>query len=319
MNLELLDHLNCYQNLLNDISNGHLVHAYIFISDDQEIRQALFMKMALAIYCADNNTSCHSQIINHNHVDIRYYDADTKLKIDDIEAIIEDTHILPVASNHKLYFIDNADKLDKRYQNKLLKTFEEPPKYVSIVLGVNNETSLLSTIKSRGKKLYIDGLNPADIYAELVKKGIDSDLAKLASGYSRGNYKKALDFASNENYKEIYEQTLLTFRTLKNSKQIIDHLYLNIFNKENISLTLDFLELFLSDILKISTKSNLPKYTLIDDKILEELAKEYSATSAYMAIEAINNGRAKLNSNISLISVTEKILFDILEAKYKWQ
>ena len=319
MNISLLDHNKSAENLINEINNNHLVHAYIFISDDDEVRQALFLKMALSIFNKDNICNVYSQLISHNHVDINYYDTKNKVNVDVIEDLIEDTHILPVVSDHKLYYIDNAENLNIQCQNKLLKTFEEPPSFVTIVLGVNNETNLLTTIKSRGKKVYINYLDTKDIYNELINSGIENDIAKLASSFSQGNYKKAIDFASNTKYNEIYQQALNTFANLNNSKQIVDYLYTDIFKKENIYLTLDFFELFLSDILKVCSNSDLPKSTLINDNTLKKLAKGFNITSTYMAIDAINNGRAKLNSNISSISVAEKILFDILEAKYIWQ
>lgn len=317
MKLSLLDHNKSANEFLKEIVEGKLGHAYIFVSEDKEIRKALFTKLCLSAF--KNDAATRSQILSKNYVDIKYYDAEDKLKIDDIEDFIEDTHILPVLSDKKLYFIDCAEKLDIRYQNKILKTFEEPPAYVTTVLGVNNETGLLTTVKSRGKKIYIDGLDYQDIYNELINNGITKDNAALAAAYAQGNFKKAMDFATDEHYKDIYKDTLNTFLHLTNSRQIPEFLYSEIFNKENISVTLNFYELFLMDILKYKSGSQLPTSTLLPDNILSSAAKGYTVTSAYTAINTVNEGRIRLNNNISSVSVAEKILFDILEAKYKWQ
>jgi len=134
-----------------------------------------------------------------------------------------------------------------------------------------------------------------------------------------GNFEKALAFASDTSYQTIYEETFTTLTTLKNSSQIIDHLYKDIFTKDNIGRTLDFMEIFLNDILKIITGSNAEKLTQNRDYDLKQLAKGFTSTGVSMALLAINEGRRKLNFNISAISVAEKVLFDILEAKYKWQ
>lgn len=321
MNFTLLNNNSGYKSLLADAIKGNLNHAYLIVSEDGEARKALFAKISLTVFCKDACGECAAckQVLSHNHINIRYYDGKNKIKVSEINEFTDDIHILPVGDSKKLYFIDNAELLDPRVQNKILKTYEEPPKYVTIFLGVSNEAGLLSTIKSRGKRIYLEPLSTKTIYRELVDNGISEDMASLAATYSMGNYEKALAFANDTRYQTIYEDTFLTLTTLKNSSQIIDYLYKDIFNKDNISLTLDFMEIFLNDILKITTKSNAEKLTLNRDYDLKQLAKGFTPTGVSMALIAINDGRRKLNFNISCVSVAEKVLFDILEAKYKWQ
>ena len=55
----------------------------------------------------------------------------------------------PIISNNKVYIIDNADFMTTEAQNCLLKTLEEPPEFVTIILIGSKENSFLSTIKSR--------------------------------------------------------------------------------------------------------------------------------------------------------------------------
>ena len=43
--------------------------------------------------------------------------------------------------------------MTKEAQNCLLKTLEEPPEYVIIILIVSNESKLLNTVKSRCVKI----------------------------------------------------------------------------------------------------------------------------------------------------------------------
>ena len=38
-----------------------------------------------------------------------------------------------------------------------------------------------------------------------------------------------------------------------------------------------------------------------------------------MALIAVTDARRKLNVNVNPLSVAERMMFDILEAKYKWQ
>ncbi|HKL73875.1 MAG TPA: hypothetical protein VJ903_03170 [Clostridia bacterium] len=321
MNLSLLDSNIGYQNLLSDLKRNALNHAYLIVSEDGDARKALFTKISLAIFCPTSCGECASckQVLTKNHINIRILDGNDKIKVSEINELTDDTHILPIGDDKKLYFIDNAELLDPRVQNKLLKTFEEPPSFVTMFLGVGNESGLLSTIKSRGKRIFIEPLSVSAVYNELVELGFSPEVSQEAASYSMGNFEKAVAFAGNERYKKVYEETFDTLISLKNSSQIIDHLYKDIFNKENIGLTLDFLEIFLSDIVKIITKSNAEKFILNRDYDLNQLAKGFSCAGVTMALNAINEGRKKLAFNISAVSVAEKVMFDILEAKYKWQ
>jgi hypothetical protein len=321
LNLGLLDSNLGYQNLLSDQKSGALNHAYLIVSEDEKVRQAVFKKISLAIFCPTSCGECASckKILSNNHINIRVIDGKNKIKVAEINELTEDTHILPIDGDKKLYFIDNAQLLDPRVQNKLLKTYEEPPSYVTIFLGVSNESGLLSTIKSRGKRIYIEPFSSKAIHNELVEIGFDEIVSQQAASYSIGSMEKALLFASDERYKIVYEETFNTLMGLKNSHQIIDHLYKDIFSKDNIRLTLDFMEIFLSDIIKIIIKSNQEKLTLNRDYDLENLSKGFTQTGVAMAINAINDARKRLNFNVSSVSVAEKVMFDILEAKYKWQ
>ena len=50
---------------------------------------------------------------------------------------------------NEVYIIDDADTMTREAQNCLLKTLEEPPEFANIILIGSNESSFLSTIKSR--------------------------------------------------------------------------------------------------------------------------------------------------------------------------
>lgn len=321
MNLALLSKNSALVALKNDIARASLTHAYMLLGEDEETRKGMFTMAAINILCHSACMSCDicSQIISDNYVDIMTLDGADGIKVKEITALNDNTAIQPTVGAKKLYFIDNADKLSVQAQNKMLKTLEEPPSYVHIFLGVNNESGLLSTIKSRAKKLYIDSLDISDIKRELIDYGIDKQLAEVSAVYSLGNLSKAYKFAENESYSENYNKCFDLMLRLKNSTQIVEFLFTPIFSKENLPLTLDFLEIILSDVMKLTAKSNASisaEQRLFD---LKTIAEGFNPRSASMAINVINDSRKKLNSNINSVSVAENLLFGILEAKYKWQ
>ena len=67
--------------------------------------------------------------------------------------MVKDVFEKPIRSERKVYIINDGEKMTKEAQNSLLKTLEEPPEYVVIILITSNENLLLNTIKSRCAKI----------------------------------------------------------------------------------------------------------------------------------------------------------------------
>ena len=61
----------------------------------------------------------------------------------------ENVYTKPIVSRKKVFIINDSDKMTEEAQNSLLKTLEEPPEYIMIILITANENKLLNTIKSR--------------------------------------------------------------------------------------------------------------------------------------------------------------------------
>ena len=93
---------------------------------------------------------------------------------------------LPIVSNRKVYIIDESDALTKEAQNCLLKTLEEPPEYITIILIGQNENSFLETIKSRCMILHFDKIEN-EIIEEYLKdnfqiENFDKDILDTFQG-----------------------------------------------------------------------------------------------------------------------------------------
>lgn len=59
----------------------------------------------------------------------------------------------PIISSKKIYIIDNAETMTIEAQNCLLKTLEEPPEYICIILVTSNDSNIINTIRSRCMKI----------------------------------------------------------------------------------------------------------------------------------------------------------------------
>ncbi len=321
MNLSLIDNNPAFVKLKKDVQNNSLNHAYLIVSEDKEARLAFYKKASMAILCPSGGCGecdvCNS-IINNSHLDIMFLDASNKLKVTDIATLINDTLVRPTQGDKKLYFIDNAELLSVAIQNKLLKTYEDPTSFVTIFLGASNTSSILKTIQSRAKRLNMGVLSTEEIFADLIDDGIEPDIARASAVFSIGNITKARLFAENPEYKRIFDEVFELLGNIKKSSEIINYVTKDIFNKDNLSLTLDFFEIILLDCLKIRSESKAKLFTINREFDINKIAKTFSSAGLSMSIIAINDARKRLSSNINALSVSERMLFDILEARYKW-
>lgn len=77
---------------------------------------------------------------------------------------------LPIVSERKVYIIDDSELMTKEAQNCLLKTLEEPPAFVTIILIVSNENLILNTIKSRCLKIYFNNISENELKKYINEK-----------------------------------------------------------------------------------------------------------------------------------------------------
>mgnify|MGYP003312348237 CR=1 FL=1 len=144
---ELIGNEKIKENLNKVLQSNKIAHSYMFIGT-KGIGKKLFAKeFAKGILCINNKfktcDQCKSciEFVNHNNPD--YYeigleDDENSIKIDTIRQMQKRIQELPIVSDRKVYIIDDSEYMTKDAQNCLLKTLEEPPKFVTIILIVSN-------------------------------------------------------------------------------------------------------------------------------------------------------------------------------------
>lgn len=80
---------------------------------------------------------------------IKEVDITDSNKKQDIEDILDDASMPSFDGNWKVYILDECHMMTPSAQNRLLKTMEEPPEKVLLILCTTNPEKILNTIKSR--------------------------------------------------------------------------------------------------------------------------------------------------------------------------
>ena len=150
-----------YEILTNIVENQRILNGYIFAGYGNTSNYKYAREFAKMILCQSykdgycGNCSSCNMFDDQNNPD--YFEINKEknesIKIDEIRQLQTKIYEKPIISNRKVYVINNSEQMTKEAQNCLLKTLEEPPDFVTIILVVNNENNILVTIKSRCSKI----------------------------------------------------------------------------------------------------------------------------------------------------------------------
>lgn len=241
------------------VKENKISNAYIFIGQES-IGKLLFAKeFAKAILCSnttkpcDNCKSCIGFETSNNPDFIMVNPNGNNIKIEQIRELTKAVYEKPIISNRKVYIINDSDLMTKEAQNSLLKTLEEPPEYVTIILIASNENQFLPTIKSRCTKIYFNKLQDEELKLVLNQQYNYIDLPKVILDIANGSVKKAIELKDKE--KE-YESIQKMFSNLENIN-IIDFITCKeeLFNdKEEINGILEYINLIFFNKVKINIK-----------------------------------------------------------------
>lgn len=160
-----------------------------------EFGRALMCRGAMHGTACGKCTSCRrisSDIDRHNHPDVDIWSVERQAKvagtsksgaltIETVRAIASSAALRPYESNRRLVIIDDAEQLGEDAQQALLKTLEDAPNYVSIILIATSADGFLETMRSRVVEVPFQLGSTPEIAAGLGKIRPGSDAAQIAS------------------------------------------------------------------------------------------------------------------------------------------
>lgn len=186
------------------IKENKISNAYMFIGKES-IGKLLFAKeFAKAILCTNENKPCNIcksciEFDTSNNPDFNIIEPEgNTIKINQIRELVKKVYEKPVVSNKKVYIINDSNLMTKEAQNSLLKTLEEPPEYITIILVATDENLFLPTIKSRCNKILFNKLTDEQLIQILNKEYNYNNVSNIVLKISDGSVKKALSLRDKE-------------------------------------------------------------------------------------------------------------------------
>lgn len=265
------------KKLLNNlIHENRISHSYMFLGRNS-IGKLLFAKQfAKAILCINDIKPCNKcksciEFDTLNNPDFKIINPDgNNIKIDQIRELVKNVYEKPIISNRKVYIINDSNLMTKEAQNSLLKTLEEPPEYITIILITSNSSLFLPTVISRCSKIIFNKLNNEELKNILKQKYNYNTISDLVLEIADGSVEKALNvIKKEEEYKktaEIYSRIEeLSLIDLINSKEVIFK------EKESTEDILEYINLIF--LKKINEKPNYYRCMQIIEDTKDRLKK----------------------------------------------
>ena len=193
--------------LRTSVRSSHVTHAYLFCGPAGSNKTTAAYALAQAIICPKGPDgprggmcgACDAcgRIARRKHPDVRYYApaGASGYLVEQIREIIADVALAPIQAKRKVYILDRVELLGTAAANAFLKTLEEPPDDVVLVLLGRTRESVLPTIVSRCQVVTFRHI-PASEAAGIIRQntGAPLDQARQAIEACGGSITGAVEF-----------------------------------------------------------------------------------------------------------------------------
>ena len=203
------------------VESGSASHAYLFVGPPGSGKRSAALLLACALVCADGGCgacSACARVRRGAHPDVRVVEpagAATYLVEQVRDELVPDMYLAPADGHAKVYILDHAEALGDASANAFLKTLEEPPAPVTIVLLTDDYDAVLPTIASRCQAVRFSPVPTGRALALLAERtgaGEDEALAALAA--CSGDVPRALQFLRSPARREARDHVLAVLRDL---------------------------------------------------------------------------------------------------------
>ena len=310
-----IGHEEIRDELQKSISSSKLAHAHIIAGEDGIGKSLLAEEMALSILGAEEI---------REYADIykfKKFSNKNSMGVDEIRQIVDEINKKPVEGNKKVIIIYRGDKMTENAQNAFLKTVEEPPAGVYIIILSESLELILDTIKSRCQVHKLTNLSYDEMNLIFKEKELSLNPQELRAvlAYADGVPGRAYAFLNDEEYKAIREECLMILLNVyKYPKwKFLDYEEFLTKNKNKIEDVFQILISFIRDTM-VYKETNNEKLIGNQDKLNEvkELSSIFSFNKLNDIIEVVDKTRSSLRSNVNSTIAFEVMLSTIQEELY---
>ena len=324
---EIVGHEEIKTHLQEAIKKRNPFHAYIFDGDVGVGKETMAKTFAAGLQCQDDKghekpckecIACR-QVESGSMPDVIWVTrAKTDYGIDEIrEQVIGTVDVRPYTGPFKVYIIPEAERLNEATQNALLKTLEEPPEYVVIILLTSNISELLPTIQSRCLTLEFHPLSTGTVEDFLITQcGTPDYIAKESAAFAQGNIGKAIRYADASddfvNRKNKIIEILKNVDRLDVTDMVETAKSLGA-KREEFRDYIDLMMLWYRDVLIFKATKNINQLIFQNEsQAISNEAQTRSYEKIEEIIQAFDRAKVRLKANVN-VDITMELMFSTMK------
>jgi len=321
-NWPVIGHEWAVEQLARAIQHGRTRHAYLFAGPDRIGKTTLARVLAATINCTAEAAPCGEcrnckLFIKGAHPDLTVLEGENgTIKIDQVRAIQQTVALRPYEARYRVAILRRVPAAAPQAQEALLKTLEEPPPNVVLIVTANAADALLPTILSRCQPLNLRPL-PIQQLQEALKQGwnVAEDEAQLLAQISGGRIGWAIKALEDPAEREWRTQVLDALETaLKGNRRerfaLVEHLAL----EKNVLLPmLDVWQGYWRDALLMASGSRAPITNYDRRGTIRDMA--IGREAAQQALEATRRTIDQVDRNANARLALEVLMLDYPQLK----
>jgi len=302
--VELLEHA---------LRNEHIGHAYLFIGQEQIGKLTLATEFAAALNCVGAAPPCREctacrKTFEGSHPDVLCISPQNgRIKIEQIREMQRQTALSPYEGRLRVCLINDLHTATTEAANALLKTLEEPPARVVILLTAVNQESLLPTVVSRCQILQLRPV-PAALIEQTLRRseGQNAQRAADISRWAAGRIGWALTAARDPDVLSAYQkQTEGLLQILSQGGAERMHSLEQLSKRENLREILKLWQIWWRDVV-MAASGNI-ELVINHDQLsaLQSIAREWQLEQAAAAYRGTGEALLMLEQNVNPRAVLE--------------
>ncbi len=309
--------------LMEHIARGDVRHAYLFTGPRGVGRRTLAIQFAQALNCTNPPTpgdfcgECRAcrHLAAMQHTDLSVVQAEKEgatLKVEQIRDAQHMLTLMPYEANYRVALLLRFHEANANAQNALLKTLEEAPTRVILLLTADSAESLLPTIVSRCEVLRLRPMPLNRLQMELEERGLNAPDARLLSHLAGGRLGYALSLKESQERLEQRRALIDDLVNMLTASRRDRFTYADAMAKDKEALREGY-HVWLSfwrDLMLRSANPNLPLVNLDMEAEIDMFAQHIDLQTARARVVDLEKGIARLDANVNARMLTEVLLLD---------
>ena len=329
-NWNLLGHEWAVDLLRGDLTQGRIQHAYLITGPQGVGRRTLAIRFSQALNCSQpvepgipcGDCRACKWIERMQHPDLAVVQAEegsSTLKVEQIRDLQRTLSLAPYESSYKIALLLRFEEANPNAANALLKTLEEPPPQVVMLVTASDVEDLLPTIVSRCEVIRLRPLS-LDLVSEglQIRWGLSAEQARLLAHISGGRPGYAYKLSQNpDSLNQRQNQIDDLFRLLAASR-VERFAYAEQLSTDKVIIQ-NTLETWLTvwrDVL-LRSAGAIASLTNIDrEGEIEALCSKLSLTKAKQMVKTLETTQIQLNLNTNTRLTLEVLMLDLPSLKF---